>query len=482
MKIPFLHQDTAGLYITEGELVWVALRCTRRRWRILQTEIEAIEDGDLRAALDRLKDRVSYQNVPLVTNLDAYHVRHFVLQGPALDDPETLQIWLQNEAVRRLPPGTDPERFVFRFRLLEQTEDLTRGLLVVASTKAVQERAKLLLDVGLNLTGLGSIHAAIDQVLALQHGFSDEATLILLHHRKDVVLFTYHNSILQTINQLESCADSREAILQGIKTHLSLPDPNVQTQEKPNRLYIISPDAESLARMARDVKLINGPIQEVRVISSISQPLSPAQVPAAAFAFKAFFSGMDTINFLDSEQAYTQRQIVEKHEAMQAVLSLGGLLMVMLLVVTLISGYLDYEQAKTDEQLSLYAEQVAEIDQARSNLELLETSVRQAEHLVLERTGVAQILEAIGRATPEEVWLDALDFETTDVHEVTLNGFSYYESGLNTFLTRLEQWPSARQVQLVVSETQQAGILFRKTNLRTDRSISQFEIRLVFDE
>lgn len=473
MTIPFFHTTAAGLYLSDTHVVWAVGTCLGRRLRRLTGQSEPVQDGDVRAALRRLIEKVKPARMHIVTHLSPLHVRHAVLQGPAFDDAASFEAWLEAETTRNLPPRADRSGFVLRVQLLEQTEEYTRCLLAMASRKAVEERMALLEEVGLHVVGIGTVDVAMGEALAFDPGFVEHRSGVLFVRADDATLLQMHDGVLQALHTLPYGIETTDAgaLLQEIVADLT---------PTPDGLFVTGAQARHVADQARDMRLIDGVIKEASLaFLPQAQALRSVHVPAAALALQHLFPAPDALNFLEPEKVQTRLQESEKHEAVRAILTLGGVVGILLAILTVITFYLDGKRADADAELLILADQVERIERARKAVRQLEQDIAEAERLVVERTHVARILEGVGRVLSEDLWLEAATLETASsgTPHLTLTGAAFSKSNVAAYLDSLEQTPFTRNVRLLFSESIGATALYRQARVQ-DRTLTRFEIEL----
>ncbi len=473
MTIPLVHTTVAGLYLSETHVVWAAGTRLGRRLRQLLCESEPVEDGDIQAALRRLVERVRPGRTEVVTHLGPLHVRHAVLQGPTFDDAASFEAWLQAETARYLPPRANNADFVLRIQLLEQTEEYTRCLLALASRKAVEERAALLEEVGLQVVGIGTIDVAMGEALTLDPGFVERPSAVLFVRPDDAALLQYQEGLLQSLVSLPYGVRMTDtaSLLEEAAAHLT---------PAPGTLFVIGTEAKHVADEAREARLIDGLVQEAALdFLPQAQQLPALHVPAAALALQYLFPAPDALNFLEPEVVQTRLQEAEKREATRAVLTLGSIVGLLLLILTVITVSLDGRYATAEAELLVLADQVERIERAHEAVRQLEQDIAQAERLVVERTDVVRVLESIGRVVSEELWLDGVTLAegAQGTPHLTLTGAAFNESAIATYLHRLEQTAFARDVRLLVSESVRTTALYKQARVQ-DRTLTRFEIQL----
>lgn len=480
MNVPFVHNEAAGLYLSDAEVCWVSLRTQAGRLRHVRCAVEPVERGDVRAALQRLVARVAPSHPYVATHLDPLHVRHALLDGPGFDDDEVLAAWVTDHAARRLPPGARLDRFIVRRHVLERSEDRTRCLLSIAPREAVEERKHLLAAVGLKPLLLSAVDADVGFVLAFQPDFLAGRAAVLLVQAGRAVLAEYRDGVFQATIPLAHGAASPDALAHELDEVFSAE----AGDGRPVRamLHVVGHGAGEVVARLQEVLPQDLRIYDGRLLIPAGRrtlPLAGAQIPAAALAMHRLYPALGGIDFLDEDTAVAALQEQEKREAVRVSLYAGGCVLAFTAAALLATTLLGAAQARTGAEMLRMADQVAEVEQARAALERLAQEVAQAERLVSERTHAAVALEQVGRAAPGSLWLEAIRLTTTPTAtlQLSLQGAAFGEADLSQYLHRLEEAQSVREVRLVYSETVTTRRLYREAAFQ-DRPLVRFEIRL----
>ena len=469
MRLPFVHTVTAGLVITDAEVVWVSGERRGSRLHGVQCVHEAVEDGDVQAALGRLVSQVEAANAYVVTHLDALHVRHVIVQGPAFDEEEDFADWLEEEAKRHLPYGASPEGFAIRVQLLEETETYIRCLLALARREAATERLALLESAGIYLSGIVTLEMAAGEALRHRGLLSEGRQAVLLLRSDEGALLTYKDGILDELTPLSFGTETPDVLV-------LLEELARQMTPSPEGLYVMA-SAAGIASEMRALRLFDGPVHELSedlASGEQGEPRSPLDVLAVGMALQHINAREETFNFIAPEASARRLQEVEKREAMRVSLVLGSLLGVLYLAVALVTVYLNGKQAASERALHALSDQVKHIERARAAVARLESDVAQAEALVTERTQFARVLEGMGRGVTDSLWLDTALLE--NVH-LTLTGAAFHEEAVARYLEHLEHTPFAANVALSYAEALQARALYRQAALENQR-LTRFELRL----
>lgn len=475
MRLPFIHSTACGLVITDTEVTWVSGVRRGSRLRSVCYAHEPIEGGDVGAALARLVARVQPTSAYVAVHLDALHVRHTIIQGPAFDEEEAFAAWLEDEARRELPPGASPEDFAIRVWLLEMAESTTRCLVALARREAVAERVALLERAGLWLSSIGTLEGAAGEALRYQGVLGERRQAVLILRPDDGVLLGYTDAVLDRLTPLSCGTTSPDALafLEEIAHSMS---------PSPDALYVMASETGGIAAEVRTLHLFDCPVYEVGVDVLLTEqvaPLPPRGVLALGLALQHRSAPGEALNFLEPESSARRLQEIEKREAMRAALVLSSVLSLLYLIVALLTVYLNGKHAAAETALHRLSDEVQHIERAREAVAALESDVAQAEALVTERTEFARVLKGVGRRVPESLWLEMalLETNTPEGTHMTLEGVAFYEEAVARYLERLEEAPFAAHVALSYTEALQARSLYRQA-AAGDRKLTRFELRL----
>ncbi len=472
MRVPFVHTDVVALLITPDQVCAYQLRRTPRSLhlrRVTQEEVDPTE-GVL-PALIRLKVQLP-SNSTFTSHLDSLQVQHRVIEGPALEEEEAVEMWLARKTRTLLPPAQDPEDFVVRVKMLLQTDEGTQALIAVARREAVLARDKLLRDAELTPTSLCSIGTALEQVLALDPVFVEEEAVVLHLRPSEVVWLRYSGGRLLAFDGFDWRGEPL-TLSENLRRRLA-----EEQESSVRRIYLVGPEAERIQQEIQIASWVGPPLVAVRVpVESKDQAFSASEhVPGVAVALEASLAGDQAINFLAPDEARSRRQDVEKKEALLSILVLGAILLTLILIPMVAGVYLEQRTSAVEEQLLALSDEVGEIEHARLELKNLEASVQQAEGFVVERTQVASLLLAVAKQMPKHLWLDALNIEPGTPIKVTINGVAFSELEVANYVSVLERLAESKNVRLVYSQAQRAGRLYRKSNVARERTLTQFEI------
>lgn len=202
--------------------------------------------------------------------------------------------------------------------------------------------------------------------------------------------------------------------------------------------------------------------------------------PALAFAVKALYLDADSINFLTEDERHTARDREDRQEVMQAGVLGGGLLALLLFLVTGLQMYFERQASQAEQQLAQLDQQLTRVEEAREERDRLRRQLRKSRALVVERTHAASLMDHVGQALPRGLWLDALEIARVerDSASVRTAGFAVPEASVASYLSRLEQRPQLDQVRLRYSRVLSAEDVFQRTGTHR-QMLRRFEVRFV---
>lgn len=478
MRAPFLHRDLGGLYLDDSTLTWVTVTAFRNRIEEVACTRLPLEHHDLNDALTALQSTVPAPLPPVCTHVKPEHVRHVLCQGPGLDDQHLFDEWLRAQTYRQLPQSASADDFLIRYRVLDAEEEHTRVLLTLVRREVVEEHYQRLTEAGFQVASISSIEAELEALLFFHPGFHDGTTAVLLTRTHEATLLRFRDGRLLGLQPFAFDQDEEAwiVLLRQLKTQLT-PSEMGSTV---NRLLIVGASAEPLVDLAQTHQLIEGPIQALQVTDLIPKGHVPvSDAPAVALTLPMLAGASSDLNFLEPETALAAQQAQEKKDAQQVILGVGAVVFVLAALLVGLTMHLTSAFATTEAELLRLADQVTEVEQARTALAQLEQEVSQAERLVTERTQLAHVLHWVGEAVPDYLWLDELAIQPNPqgMPHLIVIGTAFGETEIATYLDTLEQAAHVHNARLVYSETLEKQVLYRH-ELRRPRPLTHFEIRL----
>ena len=483
-RLPYLHALGAGVHVGPNAVTWTSLRRSGRTVAVVFRATEPVVEGDVDAALHRLRDRVPKAARPggprplVAARLDALLSRVALLEPPALDESDLRDAWLHTEAERLLPPGGRIEDFTLRVQPVGPDSSAPSCLVSLARRASVDARDQCFDQAGFRLLCLTLPETDLPPLLNRLPAFSEGGTAVLTLRPADATLFVFREGRPDAVHRL--LADDpdapADALLQAAHALLA----SEEAGGDPDRLFVLGP--ESAVHRARTAGLIAGPILPARLSlpGCDDVPLTGAAFEAAALALGALSSTVDGVNLLPPETVRLRRQALEKAEAARAMLCVGAVLALAFGLLLLAQTAVGLARKRTDRALDLLADRLADIEAARSEVARLEANVHEADRLIAAQTHTARVLETAGRAAPPEVWLERIRIEPAgaDTLHVRLNGTALHDGPVAAYLDRLERGASADAVRLVFTESVPAARVYPDVDALQPGPVTRFEIGL----
>ncbi|HEX9657906.1 MAG TPA: hypothetical protein VGB89_13445 [Bacteroidota bacterium] len=204
-------------------------------------------------------------------------------------------------------------------------------------------------------------------------------------------------------------------------------------------------------------------MQERKVLSAgeniphnlIDMEFRPLGIPteytlALGLALKAFIPEISPMNFLGQKRSEKTEANLTRALAIRVSIACGGLLMLMLVILTLSNAVFNYKLDKASEEL-LAADpalrEVASLEKEVSAMEQVYGNTGQA----YARSDVARVLHSVAGALPDSVWLYSiiLDNSQGENVSVTLSGFALGEMKVTEALRALELGRAGSHAQLI---------------------------------
>lgn len=464
VRIPFYSQTVLGLYLSSSGVTGVALQCSGARIDDVQVYEEQVGDhGDLDTCLQRLAARLDGQHACVVGHLDAAHVRYRLAEGPAFEDWEVFEAWLQAEAARLLPAGSSADDFTLRYHVLSATEATTRCFVALAHEQATQARHARLQAAGFAPDALCCAATALALAWPLHRARGEAAQRVLLYVDHTAAMWLRAGP-----DALDSLSTTPHAATTWPELAAALQTQEASHQQGSTGLACLDavgfPPVADVAHQADDgslALLAQAPPARLSIPSGDQQTaLEGRAAIAGALALQVVHADRPALNFLPAHEAEASRQHRERAEAFRLTAWVWGLLLTVVLGATWAASATEVRMQEAAVAVDAVAAQLAEIEQAREELQRLRMEVRQAEHLVGERTHTSTVLAWIGRIVPEAVWL--YDVALLPASESALSGTTHIsfrirgatldEAAIATYMDGLGQAPFVHHVGLAFSE------------------------------
>ncbi len=469
MRIP-LYQDIGhGLLWTPTELVWVTVTRTGEEVAVSVVERES-RTGTDRAALERLVDRVEPSPPVVATHVDASNVRHLV---ETMDAFSAIDSWTDDHVRRSLPPGVSPEAFLACAEPLDDT-NTPRTLIAMTRADAVRSRRELLEDVGLTVISITDIRLHLGLAYSAEPVFYDERSYVLsrLGNRDPQSSYWWmsyeHGHIASAPKRAGSNVDDIRLMI-----------------EPSDLLFVDGAESPSAHAGAEFTYTETG-------LEPIADAKDPAgqepRIPSAAgiaCAMTHLYAEAVPYNFLDDVDRDVARETHDRSEALPSMLYAGGLVALLLFLVTVATMGFDYLTQQADASLQQMQTDLRQVRAAEENRDALIKRYRQSRALMHRRTQSAALLERTGKTLPENAWLQRLQFsyapeedasdrsstvsnagpspQTRSPVRIRLRGYATEQHLVARYLAALEQDPQLRAVRLGSTERMSGDDLKRET-------------------
>jgi type IV pilus assembly protein PilN len=165
------------------------------------------------------------------------------------------------------------------------------------------------------------------------------------------------------------------------------------------------------------------------------------------------------------------RAAKRKETARQQVVILLGTLVILFLITFLVYSYLLVKISSTKEEISRSEQEIVELKAKIGkikDLEKLKSDVQKKldvlTRLRTEKTGPVQRLRTLSQSAPEKLWLTSYSESGS---AITINGVSFNEDLIASFMKSIEASTDFEKVELVVSEqAEMAGMKLKKFELK----------------
>ncbi|MGF1670729.1 MAG: PilN domain-containing protein, partial [Balneolaceae bacterium] len=209
--------------------------------------------------------------------------------------------------------------------------------------------------------------------------------------------------------------------------------------------------------------------------------LSPGLAVACGMAVKQLYPGLDTINMLEAACVTSNREAIEKKDAMITTAASGVVLLLTFLLLVLAGWILDNKKQQLDERLAVIEDKITAVEHARLQVHELRSSILQVRNLIDDRSSTVRHIEAVGRSLPEGVWLDELRLTavsgTTNHFRLTIRGYALSERFISALLESLEQQKDIHGIRLVYSEQIDTQDIYKERAYQ-ENTLVHYEIQM----
>ena len=199
---------------------------------------------------------------------------------------------------------------------------------------------------------------------------------------------------------------------------------------------------------------------------------------ALGLALKGFVPEISPMNFLGQKGCEKTETKLSRTLALRLSIACGGVLMLMLLILTLLDAVLNYKLDKASEELYSAGPVLREVTSLEKEISAMEEMYGTTEQ-AYARSDAARVLHSVAGALPDSVWLYSiiLDNPQGGNISVTLSGFALGELKVTEALHALEIGRAGSQAQLIRMGTPLDG-----EPLPAGRGFVTFQIQLTLNQ
>jgi Tfp pilus assembly protein PilN len=165
------------------------------------------------------------------------------------------------------------------------------------------------------------------------------------------------------------------------------------------------------------------------------------------------------------------------------VLLVAATLLILLTGAHALSYFLRVSVDRAQTELAASAGVVAGLSRAEHDLERTASHVAVARELVKRRSGVAVVLDDVGRVVPSGVWLTELGVEAQERQTLSLTGLAFDEAEVSRLVRSLEGLPRIAALQMTYmqrlseaeSERASGATIWPLVRFELTASVSSFE-------
>ncbi|MFK7849036.1 MAG: PilN domain-containing protein [Rhodothermales bacterium] len=464
MKIPFVHKEIVALYPTEGKVDWACLSTRVAREQQVETGTLQFEGAIQWADVAILIAKKGWEDAQIVIRLNSLYVRHFIIQGPVVESIEEFDRWVSGQLASHLPAGAEVKDFTCRSRVLFQSEDSLRCLVGLVRKSNIENELSMLQAVGIFPDRFSGLISDLDQVVMDELAVQKYGYRFMVNEVESIYL-GYEDGVLKEVQHFDGLKNEEDLLIwrQLLVGWI--------TESHPG------PEHGVLLTSGDDIVFHHLPNNQLEAMGLSSRPwylsLAGRQVGVNGFINCAMIRGLCTdiyeFNFLEEEYVLALNNRREKKLAKQVVLASGGILAGLFALVLVLQIFFSGRLDEVEENLLLMSTQISVLDKQSKTIKLLESELQQARYFLGERTGTAGILAQLGKSIPENVWLDVFTVSKEDeqLWKVLLKGAAVNAQDIALLLGRIEQLDQVSEVELVLSESVEAGQLYKKEKIQS---------------
>jgi len=329
---------------------------------------------------------------------------------------ENIDEWIGDNLERLVRIPISNQQVWYRYEILGSTESGIELEVTIVRRDEIERVEAVLESAGCDLIAIGSAVRDLSSAISLAQDIEAETTL---------AYFFGQTLVLSTMNG----------------------------GRRVNKVLSLPGAEEELSRLMQERKVLSA--GENIPHNLIDMEFRPLGIPteytlALGLALKAFIPEISPMNFLGQKRSEKTEANLTRALAIRVSIACGGLLMLMLVILTLSNAVFNYKLDKASEEL-LAADpalrEVASLEKEVSAMEQVYGNTGQA----YARSDVARVLHSVAGALPDSVWLYSiiLDNSQGENVSVTLSGFALGEMKVTEALRALELGRAGSHAQLI---------------------------------
>ena len=447
IAVPYLEREGVGVAVASDRVDAVEVVVGRGRVRVRKSGSEPVGADGPGAALGRLVAALGLRGRVVHAHVDPAVVEVEGLDVPAFGDAEDVRVWLAGQAERAAPGGRVADAAVLGSvgaGGAPEATDPDRALVASAPSEAVEAARDLMEGAGLVVGRIGTgIAEAATPLVALDE--AEAGALVVAEAGGGAVVELAGGHV----------RDARWVAL------------------GPDRLMdevgvLVSPGA----RVAVGGGAATGVLASAGVSAhalSFEGGVGPELALAFGLALEAARPELRGLDVLDADTRAEADALEAKRTGQRAVLAVGVVVLVALLAVEAARIGFAGALSRAEARNALRADEVAEVEALRRDVERRRRDLATARRSARERTDMAGVVERVAYALPEGVWLSGL---VVDSASVVVSGYALEAGLVAEVLGALEREPRIGGASL--SRTTR---LDPETSPEVSRPVVAFEVR-----
>lgn len=467
---PFRFQtQRCGLVLGAGCLTLAVAGRYRNKSRIIDTVSVPVEDpmdASLAAALARLRQARPEHLPAVILSVDST-VLSYQLLMPEETQATDLAAFVVESAPRLLPAGLPLTEVALDFRPV-QTGDGMAAQVVWARRERLERLVGLVERAGFQVAGMYPRGLALIE----HHLRTDSADALILWASDAITYAPCAGGLAQHLHEAAWTSPEGGADLSDLAERVTqlLAQPSSQihivgSSMSEKAMPPVERFAEALERQGTHATIVSGPDEAV---AAALAGVHPSRTPFQPLA--------------DRPVAWAQQE-QDRRWGLRIAWGGGVLVAALLVIGTILGWYYGYEQRILTRELTAKGAWIAEVRTLSERERTLFEDVAALRSLQAGRAGVAKLLETLGRALPDGVWLRTLRLtrqEETGAYEAHLSGLARAESRLAVFFSRLHEAPAWRPKDAFTTTRLDPATVQRQAGVRLP--LIRFELTLMAQE